>query len=257
MAKRISLFLLLILSFVSFGRITTNEVAAAELETVNIHLHKLVYEFGEYPAEPVANTGQVIDEWTDPEPLADVEFGVYDVTDAYYAALATGDEDSAIEAVRGDPTETMVPITTATTDFMGTAVFELAAMSSGNHAVYLFHEEARPRGIIQGSTNLVIRLPISDPISGEQLSVLHLYPKNERAPQLPDTGGEEDPDPEPDPEPEKPTVPIARPEPAPERPVLKLPFTGEWSSLGSTIVGLLSITTAGYILLKGGKKEEN
>ena len=264
MAKKISLFLLLLLSIVGFGHVRSDEVHAAEVDSVTIHLHKLVYDFGEMPVHEedlIENTGNEIKLSMDLEPLAGVTFSVFDVTDAFYSALEEAivnapennqDYDPAeiaIEAVKVNPADGINPLTTRTTSFTGTAVFNLPAKSGGRDAVYMFHEESRPNGILRGSANIVITLPAFDPIDGDLLEVLHLYPKNERAPRLPDTGGKEEPTPS-DPE-----TPIERPV---ERPVLRLPRTGEWTNVTLSIIGIIFISTASYILLKVDKeKEEN
>lgn len=162
--------------------------AAEDTNTVTFALHKIAFTNGEMP-EDVDNTGdyegyhqELLKEYRG---LNDVTFEVYDMTSAFYdlrsegwtveeAQLALSEADLEYFELAAEPV-----VTTTVDGEKGTAIFNLPATDEeGRDAVYLFHEADAPAVVENKSKNLVAVLPVFN-TDDEQLSMIHLYPKNE------------------------------------------------------------------------------
>ena len=165
------------LSILTFGSIGMNVEAQTE-EDVTFILHKYLFDYGQLP-EDIQNTGSELPTFDNEEPLQGAEFEVYDVTDEYGSFRADGETiDGAREKLA---TETNLsakkPLVSGTTSSAGTVEFTLTPSAEKN-TVYLFHESNAPVGINERAANLVVVLPFFDE-NDNQLSTIHLYPKNE------------------------------------------------------------------------------
>lgn len=179
-----------------------------ETATRQIILHKRVYRDIRAPDGPnYQNDGLLIDE-NDPlgtdvdlmensEPLNDVTFEVYDASELYAQALAEGktrkefvDEYSnmsrkdALAWARENLTRVGSDITTATDAVLGDGIASITVnrYANGGDAAYLFIESRVDEDTLQNidieakSAPLMIPLPVS--VDGEELTDIHLYPKN-------------------------------------------------------------------------------
>lgn len=177
MTKKISLFLVLMLSILTFGSIKADAVVSAEPdEEVTFILHKYLFDYGQLPAD-IENTGFELPDFVNEEPLQGAEFEVYDVTAEYQTLRAQG---KAVEDAQQELAEMGRPATEAkmagTTGADGTVQFTLPVEE--NSFVFLFHESNAPMGIHERATDLVVVLPFFD-ANDNRLSTIHLYPKNE------------------------------------------------------------------------------
>lgn len=187
LAKYFALLLLLLPIFTVKGNDVT--AAGAEDSDVTIVLHKIIFPNGEMP-EDIANTGgmngahqDLLQEY---QGLNDVTFEVYDMTAQFYALRAKGDtvEEAQLALSQVPDAELGVPLTSELTKEIegkdGTAIFTLPATDDkGRDAVYLFRESAAPDFVVEKAKNMVVVLPVY--FDNEQLSTIHLYPKNEKA----------------------------------------------------------------------------
>lgn len=176
-------FLALLVPFFFSG----NQAQAAEADSVNIILHKIVFPNGEMP-DDLLNTGDTNGEHAsllqEYRGLNDVTFEAYDVSAKFYELRAKGqsvtDAQAALSALSAD--ELGTPVATQITSELngedGTASFSLPSKVGDKDAVYLFHEAAAPDIIKEKSHDLVVVLPVENS-AGENLSTIHLYPKNE------------------------------------------------------------------------------
>ncbi|TXX29257.1 hypothetical protein D4M43_26125, partial [Escherichia coli] len=173
---------------------TANKAAdqnASPAQTVNIDLHKLVFNNGEAPTTPLANDGLTKPEFANTSvPLNGAEFTMYDVTAKYNQLLAAG--KSAKEAVAAIQQQGGVDgnkVTTVTTAGQGVAHFaDVPLSNNGAFAAYLFVETKVPSGVTDKATPLVIAMPVynsdvafmkGNTAGGNDLSTINLYPKNE------------------------------------------------------------------------------
>lgn len=157
---------------------------AADSQTVDFVLHKIVFPDGQMP-EASKNTGKMDDAHADLlkdyRGLNGVTFEVYDMSKDFYQLRREGRsvEDAQMQLSQQGPAGNalMKKVTASINDQDGTAEFSLPAKSGDQDAVYLFHESDAPENIKTHSQDMVAVLPMYD---GDQpLSTIHLYPKNE------------------------------------------------------------------------------
>ncbi|MDT2837951.1 SpaH/EbpB family LPXTG-anchored major pilin [Enterococcus durans] len=166
--------------FLSFSK---ESIAQSEADTVQIILHKLLFEHEKMPDEQF-NTGQEQTFLQNYRGLNDVTFTVYDVTESFYQLRKEGVsiEEAQKEianqgAVAGRQIEEQVTKKVGNED--GIAHFWLPKKDSQKRdSVYLFTETKTPTIVQEKATNLVLVLPLKDK-DDQELSTIHLYPKNE------------------------------------------------------------------------------
>lgn len=177
-------FLALLVPFFFSG----SQAQAAETDSVNFILHKIVFPNGEMP-DDFQNTGDrngehesLLQEYRG---LNDVTFDVYDVSQRFYdlraegksveeaqAALSSLAEENLGQSIASDITKTV-------NGEDGTASFNLPMKNAaGKDAVYLFHESKKPDNILEKAHDMVVVLPAYS-TDNQILSTIHLYPKNE------------------------------------------------------------------------------
>lgn len=168
--------------FVGFGGTSAN--AAGDTATITIHKKKML-DLPDY----IQNTGVEMEDFNSYEPLPDVEFKIYDVTEAYYTEYAkSGDQAAAIQAAKDATLGENVG--RDTTDANGDLSFENLPKKSGEHdAVYLIVETTKD-GVTAGDSKMVVAFPVykmgkdetgNYTYTDDELDVIHLYPKNEVA----------------------------------------------------------------------------
>lgn len=177
MTKKISLFLVLILSVLTLGHIGSSVTLAAEDSGQTVILHKVLFGFGEMPVEEIENTGEIIDSLSDLNPLPDVEFEVYEVTDAYdNLRMDLTLEEAYAELTERGPADSP-KFASGITNANGEIRFNLPS-SLSEHRVFLFHESARPDGVRERSPDFIVSTPLVN-ADNELREVTHIYPKNE------------------------------------------------------------------------------
>lgn len=177
-------FLALLVPFFFSG----SQAQAAETDSVNFILHKIVFPNGEMP-DDFQNTGDRTGEHEsllqDYRGLNDVTFDVYDVSQHFYELRAKGESVEAAQDVLSslaeeDLGQSVASDTTKTANGEdGTASFTLPTKTAeGKDAVYLFHESKKPDNILEKAHDMVVVLPAYS-TDNQILSTIHLYPKNE------------------------------------------------------------------------------
>lgn len=153
--------------------------------TVNVTLHKRVFDTGQVPAAK-ENSG-VVDNDFGGAPLANVTFTAYDVTAQYLRLRQAGQTaQNAVATVQHDALTTVPSYATklsdGTTGNDGNVTFaNLAAKDGDKDKVYLFLETNSPTNITQRATPIVLALPVYQPGSDSQVNTdIHVYPKNEQ-----------------------------------------------------------------------------
>ncbi|MFZ8765434.1 SpaH/EbpB family LPXTG-anchored major pilin [Enterococcus diestrammenae] len=185
--KKIFKFFALLVLVLPTLSLNGTKAEAAEIE-VTFALHKIAFPEGEMPEE-IANTGDYEgvhhELLMDYKGLNDVVFEAYDVTNQFYQMRNDGasveEAQLALSQLEVEELGEVVDTQTTTTIFEedGTALFNLPAVDKeGRDAAYLFHEAAAPETVTAPSKNLVVVLPVFN-ADEEQLSTIHLYPKNE------------------------------------------------------------------------------
>ncbi|WP_179393919.1 SpaH/EbpB family LPXTG-anchored major pilin [Lacticaseibacillus absianus] len=161
------------------GLAQAQPVQARSTKTVEVVLHKLLFD-GEMPAQQ-RNDGQAEPNFGEVgQPLNGVTFTAYDVSAAFWAAVAADpahDVAAAQAKLAADTAQPRTaPVARAVTAGAGEADFAALPLHHGKHyAVYLFKETGAPAGIT-ASQDLVVVLP--GPASGKVQSRLDLFPKN-------------------------------------------------------------------------------
>ncbi|MEO1780834.1 hypothetical protein BAU18_000385 [Enterococcus diestrammenae] len=184
--KMFKFFALLVLVLPTLS-LNGTKAEAAEID-VTFALHKIAFPEGEMPEE-IANTGDYEgvhhELLMDYKGLNDVVFEAYDVTNQFYQMRNDGasveEAQLALSQLEVEELGEVVDTQTTTTIFEedGTALFNLPAVDKeGRDAAYLFHEAAAPETVTAPSKNLVVVLPVFN-ADEDQLSTIHLYPKNE------------------------------------------------------------------------------
>lgn len=160
---------------------------AADSANVTIHKKKM----DEFPNSSVENTGELMPEFDRYEGLPGITFTAWDISEDFYADLRsrlTGNEtDAEYNAIAKQVMDnfelTNAPNATQvgadqTTDANGEANFANLPTKNadGTYKVYFFEEQASP-GVEIGSYKLILMLPLKGS-SGQDLTEIHLYPKN-------------------------------------------------------------------------------
>ena len=185
--KKIFKFFALLVLVLPTLSLNGTKAEAAEID-VTFALHKIAFPEGEMPEE-IANTGDYEgvhhELLMDYKGLNDVVFEAYDVTNQFYQMRNDGasveEAQLALSQLEVEELGKVVDTQTTTTivEEDGTALFNLPAVDKeGRDAAYLFHEAAAPETVTAPSKNLVVVLPVFN-ADEEQLSTIHLYPKNE------------------------------------------------------------------------------
>lgn len=156
---------------------STQTHAASDSATIVLHKKKMTT----LPDPTIQNTGKEMSEFDQYDGLGDVEFKIYDVTEAYYAARAAGKSvEEAQAAVKGLTTGTAID--TKVTDSNGDLTFAGLPKKSGNHdAVYVIAET--PKDGVTSADNMVVAFPVYEmnadgTYTDNELDTIHLYPKN-------------------------------------------------------------------------------
>lgn len=164
------------------------ETSPPTVETANVTLHKRVFKDKLDTGYPKENTG-LEDENFGGMPLAGAGFTVYNVTDAYHAALVGKTQAEAIAAVlalhEATP-PTVFPIAKEeqlTMDPGGKTTFTGLSLKSGDKdAAYLFVETMTPDSptIVEKAAPFILAMPIytAKDKTGELNKDIHVYPKN-------------------------------------------------------------------------------
>lgn len=168
-----------------FGVATVN---ADDTETVDVTVNKRIWTDESAP-DDVLNTGAKVEEFGGKE-LNGVTFTVYDVTDYYYALLATNpNTKNAIDTIAGDLATYAVEtneVESKITAGAGQATFTLNETKDGKDAAYLFVETATPANVsvTKKAAPFVLVMPLYEmnldgTFTTTKLSEVHVYPKNE------------------------------------------------------------------------------
>ena len=194
-------FKLLTVSFVALlvlplltGAIRVNAAESEDIEST-ITLHKRYFEENKTPRDR-ENTGLEMYDFGG-EPLAGVEFTMYNITDIYHEMLAktSGDviaaQTSVIRQIQEIATNNpekfdlrSKSIQVVETQDDGKATFGNVAMKrSGKDAVYLFLETKTPNTptITKIAAPIVLAMPIYKNDNKDLNRDIHVYPKNESA----------------------------------------------------------------------------
>lgn len=187
--------ILLVLPLLLSAVLGVANVSADTTDSVNVTLHKRVYDEGKMPSDK-QNKGEVDNDFGG-TPLAGVTFTAYDVTSEYNKKYIeyrkdetlTADEAAkkAVSYIQGTAAQTpnateVSKQTTAGAE--GTAVFAglNAKDDKGNNKVYLFVETNSPTDITQKADPIVLALPIYKTGSASEINTnIHVYPKNEKS----------------------------------------------------------------------------
>ncbi|HFI0085306.1 TPA: SpaH/EbpB family LPXTG-anchored major pilin [Streptococcus suis] len=190
--KKIKVFALLATLFVGIFSNLFTPVVSADETTATVTIHKLKNKTG-----PIVNTGNELSGYTASDFLDGITYNVYDVTAAYHAkynevytsTTAQAAADAARTYVKGTTAghaPTVVPgatlVGTETTAGGGAATFTLPKKSGDKNAVYVFVEQPKT-GITAAENNLVLSFPVyqlnvNGTYTDNELSTIHLYPKN-------------------------------------------------------------------------------
>lgn len=161
---------------------------AHAIDAVDVTIHKK--KMDEFPNSSLENTGELMTEFDRYEGLENITFTAWDITEDFYAALRpllTGNETDAeyntiakqvMDAFDLNNAPNAVNRGSQTTDANGEADFTNLPTKNadGTYKVYFFEEQASP-GVEIGSYKLIMMLPMKGS-NGQDLSTIHLYPKN-------------------------------------------------------------------------------
>ncbi|MGX6971368.1 SpaH/EbpB family LPXTG-anchored major pilin [Vagococcus bubulae] len=197
MKNRIKTLIIGLLAWAMVVITGAHPVIAAELSDnvqANVTLHKRVFNMGEKPEEnSQLNTGEVNVDFGG-EPLSNVTFTMYNITDIYYEKMKkmTGDISVSQKAVIEDIQNSVNSLDLANKDGIdkitsedGQAIFEkLNTKTNGKDSVYLFLETKTPfkPNITTVSSPIVLAFPIYKASNSDEINKdIHIYPKNEQA----------------------------------------------------------------------------
>ncbi|MGM0337048.1 SpaH/EbpB family LPXTG-anchored major pilin [Enterococcus sp. AZ007] len=177
---------------VGIGMFSLGDSAFAA-DSVNVTLHKK--KMDAFPTDLTENTGKEDSRFDRYEPLKDVTFTVWNITDEFYnqlnAKLSGSETDSEYQAkvkefmIEQDLSKGFnfdkskaQDMGTQTTKDDGTAQFTGLPMrnSKGLYNVYYFEEHNNPS--VKGSLPVILTLPAVDTDDGTHMENIHLYPKN-------------------------------------------------------------------------------
>ena len=168
--------------------------SAYAADTVNVTLHKK--KMDEFPNSSMVNTGELMPEFDRYQGLKDVTFSAWDISTDFYAqldALLTGSETDAQYSEKAKQvmdgfnlnknTATQVG-NSQVTDDDGNATFPNlpTRTADGTYRVYYFEEHPKA-GVDIGTYRLILILPVK--ANGNELTNIHLYPKNKVDSDLP------------------------------------------------------------------------
>ncbi len=182
------------------GVFSAGQVVLADGEdTVEVVLHKLLYKDGD-KLPTIQNTGEVMkqEDFEGAEPVIGAEFTAYDVTEKYYELIQGNKKQDEVIQEISDEIESvkgLFSVGTATTGAGGLATFNLSKKTKigkvERDAIYAFVETKTPSSstIVQKAAPIILQLPIyavdideegkaQEIKGGEELSEIHLYPKN-------------------------------------------------------------------------------
>jgi len=179
--------ILLVLPLLLSAVLGVANVSADSTDTVNVTLHKRVFDEGQVPANKT-NTGDV-DSSFGGTPLAGVTFTAYDVTAHYLDLRKSGQTaEDATKAVQKDAVDKAPSYANqvgqdVTKGDDGTVTFSnLASKDGDKDKVYLFVETNSPTDITQKADPIVLALPIYKTGSDSEINTnIHVYPKNEKS----------------------------------------------------------------------------
>lgn len=157
---------------------------------VTIHKKKMTTKL-----ESIQNTGNIMSEFSQYDGLEDVAYTVYNVSAEFYALLKTINsstdkyytrteaiaEMQKIVPITEDNRLVATEITNANGEFTMTLDKKIATEEGGKDAIYLFVETPKPGVTI--AENMVLAFPVyqldsEDNYTDNELSHIHLYPKN-------------------------------------------------------------------------------
>lgn len=163
--------------------------SAYAADSVDVTIHKK--KMDEFPNSSIENTGEEMNEFNRYEGLPGITFTAWDISEDFYAELRsrlTGNEtDAEYNTIAKEvmnnfelnnaPNATRVG-TDQTTDQDGNANFTNLPTKNadGTYKVYFFEEHAS-QGVEIGSYKLIMMLPMKGS-NGQDLTKIHLYPKN-------------------------------------------------------------------------------
>lgn len=188
-------FLPLLTGIMSFG----SKAQAAAADKVSVTLHKK--QMDEFPTNYIENTGKEMTAFDRYEGLNDIEFEAFDITETFYSQL-----DAKLKALSSYPNYTEQEKEVAVKDLMkgsytfdgtdaknvskgkettatvngddGIAKFEnLDARDANNQFKVYYFKETPKTGVTEQSQPLILALPALDE-NGDEISDIHLYPKN-------------------------------------------------------------------------------
>ncbi|MFC6347494.1 SpaH/EbpB family LPXTG-anchored major pilin [Vagococcus carniphilus] len=180
---------LFVLVFPLLAGMMTTTAQAADGETVSINLHKRVFEkgaSGENPY-PKQNTGEIMEDFGG-EPLNNVTFEAYDVTNKYIELLSTlTDVQATAEIVKNANASNYAPdyatkVGTQKTAGEGIATFADLPLKDekGKFKTYLFVETNSPANIKEKAAPIVLTMPLYKGDTEVINENVHIYPKNEK-----------------------------------------------------------------------------
>lgn len=173
---RLVMMLAIILPALSYR---TDRVEAEEAKTITFNLHKIAY--------PEQETSRDSQEGSNGNSgLNGVAFDVYDVTEDFYRLLERSENKTARDVqaeLQGMDLSNRNPIAQQTTETNneeeGIANFNLPRRSEGKDAVYLFREGTTSGDVEGKAADMVVVLPVLDPLGEPLEEPIHLYPKYE------------------------------------------------------------------------------
>lgn len=161
-------------------------------ETVDVTIHKRVYESGQAPTQDIPNTGLEMN--FGGTALDGAGFTIYDATDTYYTELGK-DGGTVAKATAAAKSMTLgTPVkpeqSTASVDgkpagsttFTGLPLKDANGPYKGRYKIYLIIETTTPTTptIVKKSDPMLLGLPVTKTVEGqEEINTdIHLYPKN-------------------------------------------------------------------------------
>lgn len=171
---RVIMMLAIILPALAFK---ADRVEANETETIPFNLHKIAY--------PDKGTTRDSQEESDGNyELNGVIFDVYDVTEDFYQLLERSEDKTARDVqaeLQGMDLSNRKSIAQQITETIneqeGIANFNLPRRSEGKDAVYLFRESTTSSDVEGKAADMVVALPVLDPLGEPLEEPIHLYPK--------------------------------------------------------------------------------
>ncbi|WP_270789514.1 SpaH/EbpB family LPXTG-anchored major pilin [Enterococcus diestrammenae] len=160
----------------------------APKETVDVTIHKRVYDTEPGDGYPKQNTGLEMTDFGG-APLDGAGFTIYDATDTYYTELEGGGTPESAKAaalgmVLSEATLVQEEHFTDSVDEAGSTTFTGLLMkdTAGRYKIYLIVETTTPTTptIVKKSEPILLGLPVMKTVEGQEKinTDIHLYPKN-------------------------------------------------------------------------------